>query len=256
MQRLFAERHIRHYSTQHPSPRFPKGLPCPEPPNPPARDSHFGHWRLPRRRHCCSQPDCRAQAQSFTQSGANNTTGNPSGLPFVGNPASLNFGTDTVYIANGAPGSFSALAGAQLTAGALIIANGGVGGSGGDVIFDGTNPATAARTTVLAGGHYGPTIASRSATSAPARSPSPAVHCSTRPPTLPLVHHLLHLHRHRRGIDCNAERQRRRLRGTHAGHHHRLVGGIHQSAEHLQFRHPGRHDECLRQCLGRRQTDD
>lgn len=95
-----------------------------------------------------------AQAQSFTQSGANSTSGNPSGLPFVGNPASLDFGTDAIYIGNSAPGSFSALAGAQLTAGALSIANGGVpyvpanpgtgdpaSGSWGNVTFGGAGTA-------------------------------------------------------------------------------------------------------------------
>jgi hypothetical protein len=93
-----------------------------------------------------------AQAQSFTQSGANSTSGNPSGLPFVGNPASLDFGTDAIYIAIGAPGSFSALAGAQLTAGGLYIAElgvPGVNGSVGDVTITGINPTTATPTTVL-----------------------------------------------------------------------------------------------------------
>ena len=84
-------------------------------------------------------PAARAQVY-FTQSGANSTS--PTNyLPFNSPaPQSLHFGTDTIYIANSAPGSFSALAGAQLTAGAVSIANGGVSGpsgSVGDVIFSG-----------------------------------------------------------------------------------------------------------------------
>ena len=91
-----------------------------------------------------------AQAQSFTQSGANSTTGNPSGLPFVGNPVSLNFGTDTIYIANGAAGSFAALAGAVLQAGALSVANGATGV--GTFTATGINPGTGLATKVLLGG--------------------------------------------------------------------------------------------------------
>ena len=107
----------------------------------------------------------RVQAQSFTQSGANSTTGPVSLLPYAGDPASLNFGTETIYIGNSAPGSFSALAGAQLSAGALSIANGGLpyvpanpatgapaSGSYGDVTFTGVNPSTLVPTTVLLGG--------------------------------------------------------------------------------------------------------
>jgi T5SS/PEP-CTERM-associated repeat protein len=93
------------------------------------------------------------QAQSFTQSGANSTAPN-NYLPFNEAllPVSLNFGNDTIYIANSAPGSFSALSGAQLTAGTLSIANGGVAGSVGSVTFDGVNPSTLVPTTVLLGG--------------------------------------------------------------------------------------------------------
>jgi len=97
-----------------------------------------------------AQAQAQVPAPSFTQSGANSTSGNPSGLPFAGNPASLNFGTDTVYIANGAPGSFEALAGAVLQAGALSVANSGTGV--GTFTATGINPGTGVRTQILLGG--------------------------------------------------------------------------------------------------------
>lgn len=82
-------------------------------------------------------PGLDAQAQSFTQAGANSTSGNPSGLPFVGSPTSLDFGNDHVFIGNALPGNFFASAGALLRAGALAIGTGGTGS--GLVILSGTN---------------------------------------------------------------------------------------------------------------------
>jgi T5SS/PEP-CTERM-associated repeat protein len=75
-----------------------------------------------------------AAAQSFTQSGANSTSPNNL-LPFVGNPSSLDFTGDTIFIGNSAAGSFSAIAGALLKADALSIANGNTGA--GSVLFTG-----------------------------------------------------------------------------------------------------------------------
>ncbi|MEP7056733.1 MAG: hypothetical protein ABI809_03045, partial [Caldimonas sp.] len=76
-----------------------------------------------------------ARAQFFSSSGANSTA--PVNL-FPINPASptLDFGVNTLFIGNSAPGSFSASAGALLSAGALSIANGGTGT--GSVIVDGS----------------------------------------------------------------------------------------------------------------------
>ena len=58
-------------------------------------------------------------------------------LPFSGNPSSLDFTGNTIQIAgNNSPGSFSALAGAQLKADGLSIAYGGTGALG-NVTFSG-----------------------------------------------------------------------------------------------------------------------
>ena len=71
----------------------------------------------------CSLP---AQAQSFTQSGANRTSP-VNFLPFVGSPTSLDFRGNTMTVGNAAPGSFGALAGALLQVDQLILASGGTG---------------------------------------------------------------------------------------------------------------------------------
>lgn len=55
-----------------------------------------------------------------------------------------------LYVATGAPGSFAALAGAQMTATTLSIGNGGNGS--GDVTISGTNPGSGVRTTAVLGG--------------------------------------------------------------------------------------------------------
>ena len=89
-------------------------------------------------------------AQSFSQSASNNSTFPNNYLPFVGTPTSLNFGDDIVYIGNNGLGTFSALAGAVLNAGALSIANGGTGI--GTVNFSGTNLGTSSPTRVELGG--------------------------------------------------------------------------------------------------------
>jgi len=57
-----------------------------------------------------------------------------------------------LYVGTGAPGSFSAQAGAQMTVNALRIGNGGPGFGDGTVTIDGINPSTAVRTTVLLNG--------------------------------------------------------------------------------------------------------
>ncbi len=67
-----------------------------------------------------------ALAQSFSQAGANNTFPNNL-LPYAGNPSSLDFTGDTVYIGNGGVGSFSAMAGALLKADGLAIGTAGNG---------------------------------------------------------------------------------------------------------------------------------
>jgi T5SS/PEP-CTERM-associated repeat protein len=114
------------------------------------RPTHLRPLALAAAMLMASHAQAQVPAPSFTQDGANSTTGNPSGLPFVGNPASLNFGTDTVYIANGAPGSFAALSGAVLQAGALSVANSGTGV--GTFTATGVNAGTGVRTQVLLGG--------------------------------------------------------------------------------------------------------
>jgi T5SS/PEP-CTERM-associated repeat protein len=83
-----------------------------------------------------AMPAARAQVQYFTQSGTNYTY--PVNLlPFSGNPSSLDFTGNTIQIAgNNSPGSFSALAGAQLKADGLSIAYGGTGALG-NVTFSG-----------------------------------------------------------------------------------------------------------------------
>ncbi len=65
------------------------------------------------------------QAQSFSQSAANNNTFPNNLLPYAGNPAVLDFTGDAVYIGNGGIGSFSGMAGALLKADSLSIGNGG-----------------------------------------------------------------------------------------------------------------------------------
>jgi hypothetical protein len=90
-----------------------------------------------------------AQAQSFSQSG-DNSTSPVNLLPFVGNPTSLDFGDNTIFIANSGLASFSALSGAQLNAGALSIANGGT--SIGTVLLSGVAAGTGVATRVTLGG--------------------------------------------------------------------------------------------------------
>lgn len=114
------------------------------------RPTHMQPLALAAAMLMAAQAQAQVPAPSFTQSGANSTSGNPSGLPFVGNPVSLDFGTDTVFIANGAPGSFSALAGAVLQAGALSVANSGTGV--GTFTATGINQGTGIRTQILLGG--------------------------------------------------------------------------------------------------------
>jgi T5SS/PEP-CTERM-associated repeat protein len=58
----------------------------------------------------------------------------------------------SLFVGNGAAGSFSALAGAQTTVGNLSIGNGGPGFGDGTVTIDGINPSTAIRTTVQLNG--------------------------------------------------------------------------------------------------------
>jgi T5SS/PEP-CTERM-associated repeat protein len=84
-----------------------------------------------------------AQAQTFSQSGANSTS--PVNLlPFVGTPTSLDFSGNQMYVGSGGNGSFSVLSGAVLTADSLILAaNSGVVG---------TFTATGASSQVLLGG--------------------------------------------------------------------------------------------------------
>ena len=48
-----------------------------------------------------------AQAQSFTQAG-DNSTAPVNQLPYAGNPSSLDFGNNTLFIANSGVASFSA----------------------------------------------------------------------------------------------------------------------------------------------------
>ena len=85
-------------------------------------------------------------------------SGSVSNIPPNVNDPVFDIGTIDLSVGNSVPGSFSALAGATLTAGALTIANGGVfpanssTGSYGDVTLSGLNPSTLAPTTVLLGG--------------------------------------------------------------------------------------------------------
>ncbi|MBN8508057.1 MAG: PEP-CTERM sorting domain-containing protein [Burkholderiales bacterium] len=88
-------------------------------------------------------------AQSFSQSGFNSTS--PTNLlPFVGNPTSLDFTGNRMYVGAGGLGSFSALAGAILQADSLTLATGS--SDIGNFSASGVNSVTGGRTQVLLGG--------------------------------------------------------------------------------------------------------
>ncbi len=93
-----------------------------------------------------------AQAQFYAYGGA--VSSGPVDLfPFDVNVALQDFLGNTLYVGNGAVGSFSALAGAQLSLAALSVANGATGS--GTVVFDGAQVRVGGTTNRLEIGNWG-----------------------------------------------------------------------------------------------------
>ena len=194
-----------------------------------------------------AMPAARAQVQYFTQSGTNYTY--PVNLlPFSGNPSSLDFTGNTIQIAgNNSPGSFSALAGAQLKADGLSIAYGGNRCAGQRHVLRRRDQSRAAGwlSQPPRSGHLGHRYAHRVRRRVARRQRESDRH----------LRQLRQLHWQWRGIDRHADGHRYRVRGeSHRRLHRRPVLGVHRSADHL--RHPRRYDQRLRQRAGGRQADD